>query len=638
MTGSGTLADPYVIWDVADLQAVREYDAAYFVLGADIDASATAGWFGGAGFEPLDWPYPQKRRPSGDFAQVGNWTVFPAAPPTFWDKVDELDQDGDASYIRVDALGGDILFTFPNFNIPAGATNIRLEMEIWGRIEGAPADADGKIYIRVNGFNYQTANWRTVGDEVTYEHNFFIHDDFGTNPNTGLPWTVDDINGIGANPLQAIGVVIKAGKICRITKIVAEVSCDPLVNLTFDGKGHSITGLTINRTVAASWYDEYNVGLFRYLDGGEIKNVNLVNCDIRSRWDAGGILSGSYWKSGGISNCNVSGTLWSELGGIGGIAAWMGYAGGNITNCHVTANLTCLRGYVGGIASYAFVIGGVGPLTIQDCSYTGTITAGAGWDYSAGIAAYASEYNIVSCTVEATITGGDNYQGGMVAYANDTNLTDCKANVTIDGDRYVGGLVAYSAGIGQLLRCQATGTITATGDYIGGLVGYSNSEINQSFATVNITGDDYVGGLVGYSVHRIANAYSMGNVTGDDRVGGLVGRQVGSTIDNSFSAGQVVGNTNVGGLVGDNSGVISNSFWDTEISGQTASAGGTGKTTAEMKTLSIFLDAGWDIEARTTDLNTGYPYLAWQSVWYIFVAAVPPPAISVVTLPATEIR
>jgi len=641
MTGSGTLLDPYVIWDVNDLQAVRTYDAAYFELGADIDATATAGWYGGLGFEPLDWPYPQKRQPSGDFAAVGAWTVFPVAPATLWDKVDEVDQDGDASYIRIDALGGNVLFNIPNFAIPAGSTNIELHMEIWARIEGVPADADGKIYIRVNGANYQTGFWRTVGDELTYEYNHFINDRFSTNPDTGLAWTVDDINGVGANPLQAIGVNINAGKICRITKIVATVYCDPPVNLTFDGKGHSITGLTIDRvSQALGPGDIQNVGLFRYLDGGEIKNINLVNCDMSGRWDVGGIVSGSYWSSGGISNCNVSGTLWSELGGIGGISAWMGYAGGNITNCHVTADLTCLRGYVGGIASYAFEMSGIGSLDIRDCSYTGTITIGAGYDYNGGIVAYGQDYNLTSCTAEGVMTGGDDQIGGIVGYGTDMNLTDCESNMTIDGDKYVGGLVARSNGTGVILRCQANGNIVATGDYVGGLVGYSLWQISQSLATGNITGVDYVGGLVGYSNNgSIADAYATGNVTGNDRVGGLVGRQAGSTIDDSFSTGVVIGNTNVGGLAGQNSGVVSNSFWDVETSGQAASAAGTGKTTAEMKELDTFLSAGWDIEARTTDLNTGYPYLAWQSVWYIFVAAVPPPAlVSVITLPATEIR
>jgi len=52
----------------------------------------------------------------------------------------------------------------------------------------------------------------------------------------------------------------------------------------------------------------------------------------------------------------------------------------------------------------------------------------------------------------------------------------------------------------------------------------------------------------------------------------------------------------VGGLVGENSysGTVTTSFWDIETSGQTTSAGGTGKTTAEMQDIRTYQDAGWD--------------------------------------------
>lgn len=49
MTGSGTQADPYIISDVDDLQAMSDDLTAYYELGGDIDASATTGWNGGAG-------------------------------------------------------------------------------------------------------------------------------------------------------------------------------------------------------------------------------------------------------------------------------------------------------------------------------------------------------------------------------------------------------------------------------------------------------------------------------------------------------------------------------------------------------------------------------------------------------------
>jgi hypothetical protein len=88
----------------------------------------------------------------------------------------------------------------------------------------------------------------------------------------------------------------------------------------------------------------------------------------------------------------------------------------------------------------------------------------------------------------------------------------------------------------------------------------------------------------------------------------------------------VTGNTNVGGLVGRNLGTVSNSFWDTQTSGQGSSAGGTGRTTAQMKDLTTFSGAGWDIiaVANSGTRNTGYiwnivhnvtyPFLSWQPV------------------------
>ncbi|GAI23624.1 unnamed protein product, partial [marine sediment metagenome] len=52
MTGSGTLLDPYVIWDINDLQAMASgiyAPNAYYELGCDIDASVTSTWNWNAG-------------------------------------------------------------------------------------------------------------------------------------------------------------------------------------------------------------------------------------------------------------------------------------------------------------------------------------------------------------------------------------------------------------------------------------------------------------------------------------------------------------------------------------------------------------------------------------------------------------
>jgi hypothetical protein len=77
--------------------------------------------------------------------------------------------------------------------------------------------------------------------------------------------------------------------------------------------------------------------------------------------------------------------------------------------------------------------------------------------------------------------------------------------------------------------------------------------------------------------------------------------------------GRVTGTTDVGGLVGINVGQVTGSFWDTQTSGLSTSAGGTGKTTAEMQMISTFTSAGWDFW-NIWDIceGTNYPRLVWQ--------------------------
>ena len=174
-----------------------------------------------------------------------------------------------------------------------------------------------------------------------------------------------------------------------------------------------------------------------------------------------------------------------------------------------------------------------------------------------------------------------------------------------------------------ITNCYATGNVS--GDlYVGGLVGWNSDPITNSYAMGSITGNDKVGGLVGWNDWAITNCYSAGPVTGTTDVGGLVGWNKG-TITNCYSAGSVVGNIFVGGLVGWTIiwewGAVTDSFWDIETSGLLSSAGGTGKTTAEMQMQSTFAEAGWDFvdetENGTRDIwwileGQDYPRLWWQ--------------------------
>ena len=126
-------------------------------------------------------------------------------------------------------------------------------------------------------------------------------------------------------------------------------------------------------------------------------------------------------------------------------------------------------------------------------------------------------------------------------------------------------------------------------------MGWNNGVITTSYSTVTVTGSGlYVGGLMGVNSGSIVTSYSTGAVRGSRYIGGLVGKNHGS---------------------------ISTSFWDIETSGQPTSDGGIGKTRAEMRTVSTFLDAGWDFvgetENGTADIwdiceGTNHPRLVWQ--------------------------
>jgi hypothetical protein len=159
-----------------------------------------------------------------------------------------------------------------------------------------------------------------------------------------------------------------------------------------------------------------------------------------------------------------------------------------------------------------------------------------------------------------------------------------------------------------------------------GLFGVVNGGVIEDIGVVNVTaiGRGAVGGLVGVNAGTVSNCYCIGKVTGNECVGGLVGETIAnSVVMYSYSTGNVTGNLQVGGLAGRNTGFVTDSFWDIETSGQTSSAGGTGKTTAEMKDIATFSDAGWNIVAVALNEtnpsyiwnivnNVTYPFLSWQ--------------------------
>jgi hypothetical protein len=210
---------------------------------------------------------------------------------------------------------------------------------------------------------------------------------------------------------------------------------------------------------------------------------------------------------------------------------------------------------------------------------------------------------------------------GLAGCNNGGSISNCYSNGAVSGSYDVGGLVGYNSSGSSISNCYSIGAVSGSSGsyYVGGLVGGNGGNIRNSYSTGTVSGSSasrYVGGLVGWNEYSsISNCYSTSPVSGNQYVAGLVGWNYSGSISNCYSTGAVSGSSYTGGLVGySDSGTANNSFWDVNTSGQTTSDGGTGKTTAQMKTLSTFTSASWDFTTPLWKIcdGTNYPKLAWQ--------------------------
>ena len=178
---------------------------------------------------------------------------------------------------------------------------------------------------------------------------------------------------------------------------------------TFDGGGHTITGLTFTT-------NDENVGLFGHLNrAGTVKNVVMEGIQITSNQINGGSIGGVVGFSWGtIENCSVSGSVSGTVyvGGVVG-AQW----GGSITGCSSSAT-------VKGMVDVGGVVGQVNgtTITLTACYATGNVT--------------------LEIDPEKNISGG-----GLVGFNGGSSLVACYAtgNVTSTGSStgkvHIGGFL-----------------------------------------------------------------------------------------------------------------------------------------------------------------------------------------------------
>jgi len=372
----------------------------------------------------------------------------------------------------------------------------------------------------------------------------------------------------------------------------------------FDGNDHRIWNFTW--TSGGIGF----VGMFRCVGPeGKIKNLGLENVNINAQVSVGGLVALNY---GAITNCYSTGSV-SGSSCVGGL---VGGNDGTIINCHSSSSVSGGM-YIGGLVQYN---GG----TIINCYSTGTVV---GESEIGGLVAH-NEGTITGCYSRVTVLSNEDCVGGLVGKNLKGTIANCYTTGSVSATgAAVGGLVGTNQE-GIITNCYSSGSVDGSWDFVGGLAGDNfYGTITNCYSTASVAGRDCVGGLVGGNAGTISSCYSSASVSGGSGVGGLVGQngdldfvyqtwnEIPGYIYNCYSTGEVTGSSNVGGLVGVHiAGEVGASFWDVETSDCNTSAGGTGKTTAEMKTMSTFTDAGWDfVEIWGIGENQTYPFLLTES-------------------------
>ena len=113
-------------------------------------------------------------------------------------------------------------------------------------------------------------------------------------------------------------------------------------------------------------------------------------------------------------------------------------------------------------------------------------------------------------------------------------------------------------------------------------------------------------------LHPIFIIIIVSPVTGGNNVGGFIGYSENCVVQKNYSTGAVTGTTNAGGFIGSiSAGFYNFNYWNTQTSGKTTSATGTGKTTAEMKQQATFVGFNFNPGDNLWNINAGstYPYL-----------------------------
>lgn len=368
-------------------------------------------------------------------------------------------------------------------------------------------------------------------------------------------------------------------------------------NGVFDGGGHTISNLTINRPT------EDAVGMFTATGSNAVlRNLTLSNVTVSGKKAVGGLVAAN---AGAITNVKVSGSV-------------------SAVNPDITTGSSNDTAYAGGIAAINQATG-----SISDSSSSATVKASVA-DVAAagGIAGFHGGAIAGSCNTGAvTAANAANVWAGGISGVN--------YDATVENSHNRGTITATSAASGAQV---SAGGITGYHTYLTDMDGEIAGSYNVGIVTA--TGDkSNAGGIAGINIMGlIEDTYNTGTVTaisntgsGGNRAqaGGIAGLNAGG-VSTSYSSGVVSASGSAlnaaGALIGTNVNVasgynVANSYWDVDTAGVTTAIGAFTAVGSETSPTAT------NITGLTSQSTTGYDSVfaaasygnfdSFNDIWYI---------------------
>ncbi len=258
-------------------------------------------------------------------------------------------------------------------------------------------------------------------------------------------------------------------------------------------------------------------------------------------------------------------------------AGLFGYVyGGEINDLKLTdVSITTTGSYVGALCGRIAGTTAANYSPISNCEVSGAVSSTGETNYVGGVAGVVGSYaNVANCTADVVVNAYSN-AGGIVGYVSAVSsskniIENCvsKGSVTASNN-YAGGIVGYFKNDGIIYGCVNRGAVKALA-YAGGIAGRMDGADSENLFcivdscrndnTVNATAStSYAGGIVGYmyTYSKLKKSANSGAVTAKKYVGGIVASSPmashatkRNTITYCTNSAVVTGTTYAGGICG----------------------------------------------------------------------------------------